>query len=92
VETGQAGAGMIIRRADGSVVFSACWYDHEAELMVCLEGVRIAVGMDLAHITIETDCQVLVQVAVQDDRDGSALGHLIEDVRSACFGAMWSYC
>jgi hypothetical protein len=56
--------------------------------MACLEGVRIAVGMDLARITIETDCHVLVQVAARDDRDGSALGHLIEDLRSACFRAI----
>jgi hypothetical protein len=49
--------------------------------MSCFEGVRIAVGMDLTRITIETDCQVLVQVAARDDRDGFALGHLIEDLR-----------
>jgi hypothetical protein len=37
--------------------------------------------MDLSHITIESDCQTLVKVATKDDRDGSALGHLIEDLR-----------
>jgi hypothetical protein len=65
-ETGQAGAGMIMRRADGSVVFSACWVlrhcssAFEAELVACLEGIRFAADMDLSHITIESDCQTLV--------------------------------
>jgi ribonuclease HI len=86
-ETGQAGAGMIMRRADGSVVFSACRVlrhcssAFEAELLACLEGIRFAADMDLSHITIESDCQTLVSVATKDNRDGSALGHLIEDLR-----------
>jgi hypothetical protein len=64
-ETGRAVAGMIMRRADGSVVSSACQalrhcsLPFEAELMASLEGVRIVVDMDLTRITIETDCQTL---------------------------------
>jgi hypothetical protein len=86
MEIGQIGAGMIMRRADGSVVFSACRvlrhcsFAFEAELLVCLEGTRIAADMDLSHISIELDCQTLVKVATKDNLDGSALGHLIEDL------------
>jgi hypothetical protein len=86
MEIGQAGARMIMRRADGSVVFSACRVlrhcssAFEAKLLACLEGTRIAAGMDLSHITIESDCQTPVKVATKDDLDGSALGHLIEDL------------
>jgi ribonuclease HI len=61
-EMGRAGAGMIMRRADGSVIFFACRalrhcsLPFEAELMACLEDVRIAADMDLTRITIELDC------------------------------------
>jgi hypothetical protein len=36
--------------------------------------------MDLTRVTIKTDCQVLVQMASTVARDGSALGHLVEDL------------
>jgi ribonuclease HI len=61
-ETKQTGAGMIMRRADGLVVFFACRVLRhfssalEAELLACLEGARIAFDMDLMCVMIETDC------------------------------------
>jgi hypothetical protein len=57
-----AGTGMIVRRGDGSVVFSACrvlWYCTsalEAELLGYLDWIRFATDMGLDHITVESDC------------------------------------
>jgi ribonuclease HI len=87
VQTKQAGAGTILHRSDGSVVFSACrvlWRCSsalEAELMACLEGIRLATDMGHQQIVVETDCQELVLIATNEERNGSPLGHLIEDLR-----------
>jgi ribonuclease HI len=68
VQNEQAGAGMILRQSDGSVVFSACRaLRHcssalEAELMACLEGIRLAIDMGHQNIIAETDCQELVHM------------------------------
>jgi hypothetical protein len=53
----------------------------EAELVVCLEGIRFAIDMVHQRITIETDCQELVQMVTGEEWNGSTLGHLIEDLR-----------
>jgi ribonuclease HI len=87
VQTNQAGAGTILHRSDGSVVFSACrvlWRCSsalEAELMACLEGIRLATDMGHQQIVVEKDCQELVLLATNEERNRSPLGHLIEDLR-----------
>jgi hypothetical protein len=49
-------------------------------MLACLDGVRFATDMGLDHITVESDCQVLVNLLTGDDRDGSPLCHLMEDL------------
>ena len=85
--SGCAGSGMILRRNDGTVVFSACRSLHlcssalEAELQACLDGLRFALDMSQERITIETDCAELVQLAISKERDGSILSHLVDALR-----------
>jgi ribonuclease HI len=85
--TAHGGIGVIARRFDGSTIFSACRSVRpcssalEAELLACLDGIRFAMDMGLQHVTVETDCQELVTLATSKDRDGSSLGHLVEDLR-----------
>jgi hypothetical protein len=85
-QTLEAVAGMIMRRSDGTIVFSACRVLSnctsalEAEMLACLDGVRFATDMGLDRILVESDCQVLVNVLTGDDRDGSPLCHLVEDL------------
>jgi hypothetical protein len=61
-QSGIAGAGMILRRDDGSIVFSACRVLHfcssalESELAACLEGVTRALEASSEDMIIETDC------------------------------------
>jgi hypothetical protein len=73
VQTLEAGAGMIMRRSDTSAL--------EAKMLACLDGVRFATDMGLDRITVESDCQVLVNLVTGDDRDGFPLCHLVEDLR-----------
>jgi ribonuclease HI len=85
--TTQAGAGVIARRCDGSIIFapcrslSQCASVLEAELIACIDGVRFAKDMGVQRVTVETDCQELVRMATSTSKDGSALGHLVEDLR-----------
>jgi hypothetical protein len=75
---------MILRQSDGSVVFSAyhalwhCSSALEAEMMACLEGIRLAIDMGHQNIIIETE---LLHMMSTKKRIGSAIGHLAEDLR-----------
>jgi ribonuclease HI len=52
----------------------------EAELLACIDGIRFAMDMGLQHVTVKTDCQELVTIETSKARDGSSLGHLVEDL------------
>ena len=86
-QTGAAGAGMILRRSDGSIVFSACRALQfcasalDAELQACLEGTRFALDMCQGNFLVETDSVELLNMAISVERDRSSLGHLVEDLR-----------
>jgi ribonuclease HI len=59
--TGCAGSGMIMRRDDGNIVFSACRPLRfcssalESEMSACLEGTTRALEATTENIIIETD-------------------------------------
>jgi hypothetical protein len=61
-ETGAAGCGMIFRDDEGRIIFSACCYMPrcaeavEAELIMCREGLEIALERSDRPIIIESDC------------------------------------
>ena len=86
-QTGAAGTGMILRRGDGSIIFSACRALRfcssalDAELSACMEGVRMALDLSQENIIVETDSLELATMARNEDRDSSCLGHLVTDLR-----------
>ena len=86
-QSGRAGAGMILRRCDGSTVFSACRNlvlcssALEAELQACLEGIQFALDICQEPFVVESDSAELVQMIKSKERDSSTLGHLVEDLR-----------
>jgi hypothetical protein len=86
-QTGAAGAGMVLRRSDGTIVLAACRElrlcssAFEAELLACLEGVQLALNYSVEQVLVESDCLELVKVANEQLRCGSSCGHLVEDLR-----------
>ncbi|KAK1603892.1 hypothetical protein QYE76_027565 [Lolium multiflorum] len=65
-QTGSAGVGIILRRSDGSIVFTACRSLRlcssalEAEISACIEGVRLALELNQDGILVETDSLEMV--------------------------------
>ena len=86
-QTGSAGAGMILRRSDGSILFSACKVLHfcssalDSELNACLEGVKMALQTCQENIMVEMDSLELLAMSRSKTRDCSSLGMLMEDLR-----------
>jgi hypothetical protein len=86
-QTGSARAGMILRRYDGSIIFSTCRSlkfcssSLESELQACLEGVRLALDGCTNDIIVETDNLELTLMAKSTARVVSTLSHLMEGLR-----------
>jgi ribonuclease HI len=86
-ESGTAGVGIILRRSDGSIVFTACRSLRlcssalEAEISACIEGVRLALELNQDGILVETDSLEMVRMVTSTDADKSCLAHLVEDLR-----------
>jgi ribonuclease HI len=86
-QTGVVGAGMVLRRDDGSIMFSACRALRfcssalESELSACFEGVSKALEGSAESIIIETDCLELIHLIKAGSRDSSSLGHLVADLK-----------
>jgi ribonuclease HI len=86
-QSGQAGAGMILRRSDGTIVFAACRSLHfclsapDSEISACMEGVKLALDLSQESILVETDCLELVSMVRSTNADRSCFGHLVEDLR-----------
>jgi ribonuclease HI len=86
-QSGQAGAGMILRRSDGTIVFAACRSLRfclsalDSEISACMEGVKLALDLSQESILVETDCLELVSMVRSTNADRSCFGHLVEDLR-----------
>ncbi|KAK1602735.1 hypothetical protein QYE76_026967 [Lolium multiflorum] len=91
-QEGGAGAGMILRDAEGRIVFSACRSLYhcgsvlEAELGACMQGTALALQQTQDPIIVEMNSAVLVKMILRKNRDISSLGHLVSEVRSLCCG------
>ena len=88
VEDGTAGAGMILRDANGGIIFSACRSLQlcaevlEAELRSCLEGLELALQHSQLPIIIDTDCSQLVAIVSDKVQDRSSFLHIISEIKS----------
>ena len=86
-EDGTAGTGMILRDADGGIIFSACRSLQsctealEAELSSCLEGLNLAIQHSQLPIIIDSDCSQLVASAGTKAQDRSAFLHIISEIK-----------
>jgi ribonuclease HI len=87
---GSAGAGMILRNADGGIIFSACRSLYhcnsalETEIGACMQGLALALQWSQDPVIVETDNSTLIRMAQGKERDGSSLGHLVAEVRNLC--------
>jgi ribonuclease HI len=53
-----------------------------AELIACLQGIQMAVDLGIGRILVETDAQEVARAIKSADFDLSAVGHLIDEIKS----------
>ena len=86
-DTGEAGAGMVLRDSTGGIIFSACRYllhcasPLQAELAACLEGLNFAMQWSTLPIDVEMDCQVDVDSIQAQSMNRSEHVMLVNEVR-----------
>jgi ribonuclease HI len=72
-----AGLGIISRDHTGSMLGTEwkhipwCTPAEEAEVLACLEGLKHAINLQGASVTVESDCARIVQVLTEANRDSS---------------------
>jgi hypothetical protein len=85
--SGKAGGGMVLRNAQGEIIFSACreirTCDNAlaAELAACREGLELALYRTEAPITVELDCAEAVAMITTRVQDRSIHRSVIEEIR-----------
>jgi ribonuclease HI len=85
-QEGGVGAGMILRDAEGMIVFSACRSLYhcgsalEAELGACMQSIALALQQTQDPIIVETDSTMLVKMILCKGRDIYSLGHLVAEL------------
>lgn len=86
-ENGSAGAGMILRGHDGSIIFSACrslWSCTDilhAELAGCMEGLALAHQWTSLPIIVECDSLLAVQMVNSKEQDPSQYAMVVQEVK-----------
>jgi hypothetical protein len=86
-QSGQDGAGIILRESDGTIVFVACRSLHfcslalDSEISAYMEGVKPALDLIQESLLVEADCLELVSMVRSTSADRSCFGHLVEDLR-----------
>jgi ribonuclease HI len=85
---GDAGAGMVVRDHNGSIILSACRQLRncrdalEAELCAVREGLSLAMQWCNQPLILETDCLEIVKMIRNEDIDRSVYTTLVEDIKS----------
>jgi ribonuclease HI len=75
--TKHAGLGIISRDHQGRVMGTEwkfipwCTFAEEAEVLACLEGLKHAINLQGAAVTVETDCARVVNVISEANKDNS---------------------
>lgn len=84
----RGGGGVILRDHNGAFCAAACHFypttsDPEMlELLACKRAAQLAVEMNIQKLLIETDCKGLSSMLNDSKRNLSAIGPVIEDVKS----------
>ena len=84
---GTTGAGMVLRGADGSIIFSACRELRscrdmlEAELCACMEGLSFAIQRSDLPIVTEMDSLVAVSMIQDRELDRFVYSSLVMEIR-----------
>jgi ribonuclease HI len=87
-QDGAAGAGIILRRHDGSIILTACRSlkqcasPLEAELCALMEGMTLAKEWSTELLLIETDSTEVLQMIQCQVQDKSVMGHLVAEAKS----------
>ena len=100
--TGAGGWGYVIRDDQGAVkkagAGSEPFLQHafHAELLGCLEGLKMAAQLGMAHVVVETDAQMVMGAIEGEDYRLSSMGGIITEIKhlkamefSSC---IFSYC
>ena len=85
---GRAGGGVVLRDANGGFLASACHLfpqvvDPEvAEIMACKRALRVAADINVQKVHLELDCQSLVHVLKQPEKNLSVMGPWLEEIKT----------
>jgi hypothetical protein len=88
MDTLKLNCGALIRDCDGDLVLTGrgrinhLLSPFHAELIACLQGIQLAVNLGTDCIIVETDTQEVVKAIKSNSYDGSAVGHLIDEIKS----------
>lgn len=83
-----AGAGSILRDAQGHPVFSACRHmvlcvlPLEVELQACLDGLEKPLQFSQAPIIVKSDCLQLIEAMKSRSPDRSLFCHLVSVIKN----------
>ena len=87
--------GVVIRICKGEIlaaackVLPACFSAKISEAFVVLEGVLLAVKMEVSHVIIEFDALSIIQ-AIYDGVFGGELGHIVQNIWDV--SSLFSWC
>ena len=86
--------GVVIRSCKGETLAAACkvlptsFSAEISEAFAVLEGVLLAVKMEVSHVTIESDALSIIQ-AINEGVFGGKLGHIVQDIWEVSFVFSW---
>lgn len=79
---GTAGAGMILRDHEGSIIFSSCRHLHTCNDVGNHEGVSLALQWSNLPIDIESDCLEAVAMIKSGDPNKSKYVFMVREINS----------
>jgi len=80
--------GCLIRDSDGDVVqagrgkINNLLSAFQAELIACLQGIQMAASLGIGRLILATDAMEVVGAVNSEVHDASAVGHLMEEIKS----------
>ena len=87
---------MVLRRHDGSVIFSAyrcifnCNEAPEAELHALMQGMALAIQHCELPIIVQSDSSVTLSALTGDSLSRSTYGHLVAEIRHLMIESFYS--